>query len=459
MLDRRRFLSVAGLSAVAVAARPMEANAAGGNDVLTASLRGSIDVTELGIRPGALDDQSKAFAKILQQAGDRGTPLYIPPGVYIVSNLTLPPRIRLSGAPGASRIIYGGDGYLMVAEDAEHIEIDGIVFDGANRWLSDDVQGLLDFRRTRHVVIDNCQIVGSGKNGIALEHVAGRVERNEITGAADAGIYSVEAAGLQIAGNTVSDCANGGILVHRWQVADDATIVSGNRVTRIAARNGGTGQNGNGINVFRANNTIVTNNMVSDCAFSAIRANSASNIQISGNTCIGSGETAIYAEFAFEGVVINGNLIDGAANGISIVNFNQGGRLGVCSGNIVRNLSTQGPYQADPPGFGVGITVEADCSVTGNVIEAAPLYGMHIGWGEFMRNVVATGNVIRQAGTGIAVTVAEGTGPAVISDNLIDGAANGAIVGYRWTKPATGDLARDGVGGLANLTIERNRVS
>lgn len=68
MLDRRRFLSVAGLSAVAVAARPMEANAAGGNDVLTASLRGSIDVSELGIRPGALDDQSKAFAKILQQA-------------------------------------------------------------------------------------------------------------------------------------------------------------------------------------------------------------------------------------------------------------------------------------------------------------------------------------------------------------------------------------------------------
>ncbi len=457
MLDRRRFLSAAGLSAAALAVRPMEANAAG--DVVTASLRGSIDVTELGIRPGALDDQSKAFAKILRQAGDRDTPLYIPPGVYIVSNLTLPPRIRLSGAPGASRIIYGGDGHLMVAEDAEHIEIDGIVFDGANRWLSDDVQGLLDFRRTRHVVIDNCQIVGSGKNGIALESVAGRIERNEITGAADAGIYSVEAAGLQITGNTVTDCANGGILVHRWQVADDATIVSGNRVSRIAARNGGTGQNGNGINLFRANKAIVSNNMVSDCAFSAIRANSASNIQIAGNTCIASGETAIYAEFAFEGVVINGNLVDGAANGISIVNFNQGGRLGVCSGNIVRNLSMQGPYEADPPGFGVGITVEADCSVTGNVIEAAPRYGMHIGWGEFMRNVVATGNVIRQAGTGIAVTVAEGTGPAVISDNLIDGAANGAIVGYRWTKPATGDLAREGAGGLANLTIERNRVS
>ena len=32
---------------------------------------------------------------------------------------------------------------------------------------------------------------------------------------------AVEAAGLEISGNTVSDCGNGGILVHRWQQAED----------------------------------------------------------------------------------------------------------------------------------------------------------------------------------------------------------------------------------------------
>ena len=66
---------------------------------------------------------------------------------------------------------------------------------------------------------------------------------------------------------------------------------------------------------------------------------------------------------------------------------------------------------------------------------------MQIGWGEFMRNVVATGNVIRKAGTGIAVTVVEGAGSAVISDNVIDSVRDGAIVGYRWAEPVTGDLA------------------
>ncbi|TIN13470.1 MAG: TIGR03808 family TAT-translocated repetitive protein, partial [Mesorhizobium sp.] len=90
-----------------------------------------------------------------------------------------------------------------------------------------------------HLVVDNCQITGSGKNGLALEHATGRVERSEISGAADAGIYSVEAGGLAVTGNIVSDCANGGILVHRWQAAEDGTMVTGNRIERIQARSGG----------------------------------------------------------------------------------------------------------------------------------------------------------------------------------------------------------------------------
>ena len=74
-------------------------------------------------------------------------PLFLPPGIYVVSNLTLPPRVRLSGVPGASRIVYGGDGHLLIAEDAEHIELTGIVFDGANRWLATTRKALLDLRR------------------------------------------------------------------------------------------------------------------------------------------------------------------------------------------------------------------------------------------------------------------------------------------------------------------------
>ena len=458
MLNRRNLLRQTAIAGVAGLALPNSLLAAGLKGIELTAMRGSISASDLGVRPGALDDQSRAFAKMLAEASDRNIPVFLPAGTYVVSNLTLPPYLRLSGVPGATRIVYGGDGHLMAAEDAVHIEMSGLVLDGANRWMGDYAQGLLDLRRVAHAVIDNCQIVGSGKNGLSLERVAGRIERTTISGAADAGIYSVEGKGLAISGNSVSDCANGGILVHRWQVADDATMVTGNRVERISARNGGTGQNGNGINVFRADKVVVSGNVVSDCAFSAIRANSASNLQIAGNTCSRSGETALYAEFAFEGAVINNNIVDGAANGISVVNFDQGGRAAVCSGNLVRNLSTTGPYPADAPGFGVGISVEADTSVTGNMVDNAPLYGIKIGWGPYMRNVVATGNVIRAAPTGIAVTVVDGAGPAVISDNVISGASNGAVVGYRWSDAATGDMASGGSSGYAHLTVERNHV-
>ena len=459
MLNRRRFLAATTGFAAGGLALPDRLLAAGVSGIELAAMRGSIDAADLGVRPGALDDQSKAFAKMLRQAADRDLAVFLPAGTYVVSNLTLPRHVRLSGVPGATRIVYGGDGHLLTAEDAAHIELTGLVIDGANRWIGDHAQGIVDFRRVEHAVIDNCQIVGSGKYGIAFESVGGRIERSSVSGASDAGIYSVGAAGLAITGNTVSDCADGGILVHRWQTGHDGTIVSGNRVERIGARSGGTGQYGNGINVFRADKTVVSGNVVSDCAFSAIRANSASDLQIAGNTCSRSGETALYAEFSFEGAVINGNIVDGAANGISIVNFDKGGRMAVCSGNIVRNLSTEGPYPADAPGFGVGITVEADTSVTGNMVENAPLYGLKIGWGPYMRNVVATGNVVRKAGTGIAVTVVEGAGSAVISDNVISETRKGAIVGYRWSDAVTADMAVEGNAGYAHLTVERNHVS
>ena len=77
MLNRRRFLATAAaMSAAASFAR--SGDAAGLDGIMTASMRGSIDATDLGVRPGALDDQSKAFASMLQVASDRDLPLFLP---------------------------------------------------------------------------------------------------------------------------------------------------------------------------------------------------------------------------------------------------------------------------------------------------------------------------------------------------------------------------------------------
>ena len=104
----------------------------------------------------------------------------------------------------------------------------------------------------------------------------------------------------------------------------------------------------------------------------------------------------------------------------------------------------------------MGISVEADTVVSNNVVEGAPLFGLKLGWGPYLRDVSATGNVLRDCGVGIGVSVVEGSGPTVIASNVISGSADGAIVGYRWSDAGTGDLALDPAGAPAHLTISGN---
>ena len=453
MVSRRLFLSGLGTAGMAGAAAARTQRL----PVVDVDLRGSIDAAAHGVRPGADDRKSRAFAKLLKDAAAKNTPVFLPPGDYDISNITLPDNTRLTGVPGATRIVYGGGGHLFAAEGAGRIELANLVIDGANRWLDDSVQGLVHLRDVAHVAIENCEIQGASKSAVSLERCGGRIERNRLSGAGEHALYAVESRDLAVTGNHVFDCGNGGILIHRWQKGRDGTIVSGNRIARINAAHGGTGQYGNGINIFRADDVMISGNHISGCAFSAIRANAGSNVQIAGNTCLDSGETAIYSEFGFTGAIVNGNLIDDAANGILIVNFNEGGRLASVTGNIVRNLSLEGPYVHEGAGFGFGIAVEADAVVSGNTVENAPKWGLVLGWGPYMRGLVVSGNLVRSSPVGCAVSVVEDAGSALISGNIFEDTPEAAIAGYRWNERATGDLARE-AGDHAHLTIERNRT-
>jgi uncharacterized secreted repeat protein (TIGR03808 family) len=346
---------------------------------------------------------------------------------------------------------------LLSAAASDHIAITGLVLDGGGVPLPER-RGLLHLAQGRAVRIAECEIVNAGRNSMTLEAIEGDVSGNVVS-AADIAIFSLDARGLRIAGNTVRGAGNGGILVWRSTPGDDGTLVLDNRIEDIKAGPGGSGQYGNAINAFRAGNVIVRGNRIRNAAFSAVRGNTASNLQIVGNTCTGLGEVALYAEFGFEGALIANNIVDGAALGVSVTNFNQGGRLAVVQGNIIRNLSNKRPPGTDPNDLaGVGIGIEADTVVAGNVVENAPNIGIAAGWGAYLRDVAVNANVIRNADFGITVSVAPGAGAAVIADNLISGVRRGAIVGMEWNKPVTGDLAKDGATRYAQLSIGGNRV-
>ncbi|MCO5730973.1 TIGR03808 family TAT-translocated repetitive protein [Rhizobium sp. SSA_523] len=453
-ISRRQLLILSGLAA----AHAPQALAAPRGTVAEADLRGSFQAAQFAVTPKAEDMGSAKFRAILARAASENKPVFLPPGTYPISGLDLPDNTRLTGVAGASRLVYTGDGSMLRAEGLRRLELSNIIIDGANRWLSDQTGSLVDVRDVDEFILDNCEIIGSSKTALHLERCAARITGNRLSGAADYAIYAVDGRDTLIADNEIGTCGNGGILVHRFTKGADGTKLTGNRLTSIGARNGGTGPFGNAINLFRADDVMVADNFIRGAAFSAIRANAASNTMIANNQCLGSGETAIYAEFGFEGALVTGNLVDGAANGISVVNFDSGGRLATIANNIVRNISDKGPYVHDNVGFGFGISVEADAAVSGNVMENIARFGILAGWGPYLRNLAVTGNVVRRAATGMAVSVAPDAGAAVIANNLFAETPKGAIIGYRWHDAASGDLV-DGSSDYPHLMLSGNRRS
>jgi uncharacterized secreted repeat protein (TIGR03808 family) len=434
-------------------------------DTATAAPTGAIgalglDATHFGVRPGSPDDQSAALQRAIDTAAKARVPLALPPGIFRAGELKLPAGAQLLGVRGATRLVLGLGRTLIDAQGADGLTLSGLIVDGGRKPLPDR-HGLVRVAQAQNIRITECEILGSGGHGILLEQAAGEISGTTIADAADVALISYDARGLLIARNIIRRAGNNGIQILRYENGDDGTIIVDNRIEDVANRAGGSGQFGNGVNAHRAGNVIVRGNRIRGCAFSAVRGNTAHNIQIVGNTCTDVGEVALYSEFAFEGAVIAHNQVQRAAVGVSVCNFNEGGRLAIVQGNIIRELKPKRPRGTEPDenSAGMGIYVEADTAVTGNVVEQAPTAGIMLGWGAYLRDVSVTGNVVRAAHMGIAVSVVAGAGAAVIADNMIADAALGAVVGVDKLNPITGDLTRDGAAArYAQLAISGNRV-
>ena len=416
------------------------------------------DATQYGVRPGSPDDQTRVLQRAIDDAARAAVPLALPPGVYRTGTLHLSIGTQFVGVRGATKLVFSGGGSMLLGEGAGHIGISGITFDGGNIPLPAR-HGLIHCLGGRDVRITDCEIANSGGNAIWLEHASGDISGNIITDTAMTAITSFDAQGLIVSRNTIARTNDNGIEILRYQTADDGTLVADNRIEDIKAGPGGSGQYGNAINAYRAGNVIVRGNRIKNCDYSAVRGNSASNIQIVNNSVSDVREVALYSEFSFEGAVISGNTVDGAAFGVSVCNFNEGGRLAVVQGNIIRNLLPKRPIGTAPDDdAGIGIYAEADSAVSGNVIENAPAFGIVAGWGKYLRDVAITGNVIRRCFAGIGVSVAAGAGTALVDNNMISEAARGAVVGLDHARTVTADLSADGAERHAQIVIGHNAV-
>jgi uncharacterized secreted repeat protein (TIGR03808 family) len=452
-VNRRHFIGATAAGMAGAVVMPLDAARAA---PLTSAL--GRDATQYGVRPGSPDDQTRILQRAIDEAARAQIPLALPPGIYRTGMLRLQNGTQLVGVRGATKLIFTGGASMLSGEGAGSIGLSNITLDGGGIPLPTR-RGLVHCLSGRDIRITDCEISGSGGNGVWLENVSGDISGNIITKTASTAIVSFDAQGLLVSRNTIAGTNDNGIEILRTAVGDDGTLVADNRIEDVKAGPGGSGQYGNAINAFRAGNVIVRGNRIRNCDYSAVRGNSASNIQITGNSVSDVREVALYSEFSFEGAVIANNTVDGAALGVSVCNFNEGGRLAVVQGNIIRNLLPKRPIGTAPDDdAGVGIYVEADTSVTGNVIENAPSFGIVAGWGKYLRDVVISGNVIRNAFVGIGVSVASGAGTALVNNNMISETPRGAVVGLDHARPITADLSADGAQRFAQVVMGTNAV-
>lgn len=239
-----------------------------------------------GIVPGGGIDQTASLQEAADKAAQSGTPFFLPPGDYTTAKLALKSGTEIQGVPGKSVLRYNGGGALISIEDAAGIRLTGLTLDGEAKPI--DGAALLIAEGVKGLSLSECLIVGSTADGVVLRKVSGRITDCEIGDIRGGGLFSEDATGLEIGHNHVRDCGDNGILVWRSAVGEDGTIITANRIERITAKSGGSGQNGNGINVFRAGSMMLSNNRITDCTFSAIRSNSGSNCQMIGNSCANS---------------------------------------------------------------------------------------------------------------------------------------------------------------------------
>ena len=450
-ITRRRLLGVSAAGMAGALAIPPDAARAGRPSPLLGR-----DVTQYGVRPGSPDDQTRMLQRAIDDAARAQVPLALPPGVYRTSMLRLQNGSQLVGVRGATRLVFGGGASMLSSEGASGIGLDGVTLDGGEIPLPAR-RGLVHCLDGRDIRIADCEITASRGSGIWLENVAGEVSGSTITKTTATAIVSFDARGLVVTRNVIQHTNDNGIEILRTTIGDDGTLVTDNRIEDIKAGPGGSGQYGNAINAFRAGNVVVRGNRIRNCDYSAVRGNSASNIQITGNSVSDVREVALYSEFSFEGAIIANNTVDGAALGVSVCNFNEGGRLAVVQGNIIRNLLPKRPAGTAPDDDGgIGIYVEADTTVSGNVIENAPSFGIVAGWGKYLRDVVISDNLIRNALVGIGVSVTPGAGTALVNNNMISETPRGAVVGLDHARPVTADLSTDGAPRFSQIVMGTN---
>jgi putative cofactor-binding repeat protein len=162
-----------------------------------------------------------------------------------------------------------------------------------------------------------------------------------------------------------------------------------------------------------------------------LAANMVERLRLSNCRFLRSGSSGILVSRC-EHVAITGNIVDKATTGIAVTNAARSCGRALIQGNRVRNLF----FRKVALSHGIGIAIDADAVVNGNIVENAPGFGILVG---SAGDVSVLNNRIRNAYIGIGIP-AEIIMTAPVSGNAISSTKDGAIRAMRGPTPMGPDL-------------------
>lgn len=443
---------------------------------------------------------SATIGAAIEAARVAGKSLLVRPGSYDIANVDISTTngagqpITVDCPAGTATLRFTGGSYGMRVSGQRGMRFRNLTFDGQNLAMPaysapgmvSAAAGLVVLDNARDTSFFGCTFrntvktasepAGSYKAGLlCVNDSQPRVQECNLD-TVDIGVWSFSSETL-VQGCRIVGARNNGIVVFGTPGSGGNLSVIRENFINFVGSDFGTGANGNGIAAYLANDVSVIGNTIFNCAFSAVRVNGGSRTLIEGNSCWNIREASIFFEAPGAGLdgtgaTIVNNRIDTAGDGINAANsgyFNDGvARRSVIQGNQISNLTvTRIPGSGgigDYDTVAIGITVEQDSVIAGNVVESAA-GGIKLGVAQGARDLVCDGNLIRNCGVGIAFSSNAAAGKMVVSNNVISGAGTNAIVSASTiglVPPLTSynaNLPSQTAGGSGQILIVDNRAS
>jgi uncharacterized secreted repeat protein (TIGR03808 family) len=387
---------------------------------------------------------------VFDLARTQGLPVFLLPGSYANGPLTVLSTngsgkpLVVEAMPGTATISFTGGGTGLRVENMSNVRFRGVTFDGANKPLPDYAYlrpAFIALKNTNSVSFENCQIMNTPGIGVYVTGGNAKIADSYVA-SHSVGVFSEDAI-VYVHRNNVTMISNNGVVIWRNAITGDSSEVIGNTINGVETAAGGTGENGNGVLIFRAIGVTVRDNRIFSCKFSAVRCNGGGGHVIDANYIWNIREVAIYVEAPGPGIdttgaVISNNHLDTVGTGVSVANaglYSDGvARSVVIEGNRISNARAQtfsDPGYFPPVSGGNGVTAETDCAISGNIIDGLDGTGIQIGTNDAVRDISVTGNLIRSCKRGIGVSnnaITGSKGEAVVVGNIVRGASGGAIV-------------------------------